>query len=45
MFMLEKAVTGSRRYWLWICGLAIVIGIGFACHWNQLNNGLVHGPQ
>jgi len=32
MFMFEKAVVGSRRYWLWIASLAVVIGIGFACY-------------
>ena len=41
MFMFEKAVAGSRRYWLWICGLAIVMGIGFACNLRQLSLGLV----
>jgi molybdopterin-containing oxidoreductase family membrane subunit len=41
MFMFEKAVVGSRRYWLWIASLAVVIGIGFACYLHQLNTGLV----
>ncbi|MFY9728897.1 MAG: NrfD/PsrC family molybdoenzyme membrane anchor subunit [Bryobacteraceae bacterium] len=41
MFMFEKAVAGSRRYWLWIGVLAIVIGAGFACYLRQLNLGLV----
>jgi molybdopterin-containing oxidoreductase family membrane subunit len=40
MFMFEKAVVGSRRYWLWIASLAVVIGIGFACYLHQLNTGL-----
>ncbi len=40
MFMFEKALDGGRGYWLWICGLAIVIGIGFACYLHQLNFGL-----
>ncbi|MGA8577383.1 MAG: NrfD/PsrC family molybdoenzyme membrane anchor subunit [Bryobacteraceae bacterium] len=39
--MFEKAVAGSRRYWLWIGVLAIVIGAGFACYLRQLNLGLV----
>ncbi|MGP8242954.1 MAG: sulfate reduction electron transfer complex DsrMKJOP subunit DsrP [Bryobacteraceae bacterium] len=38
--MFEKALDGGRGYWLWICGLAIVIGIGFACYLHQLNFGL-----
>jgi Ni/Fe-hydrogenase subunit HybB-like protein len=40
MFMFEKAVTGSRRYWLWICTLAIVLGLGLACYLRQLQVGL-----
>ena len=41
MFMFEKAVAGSRRYWLWIGALAVVLGIGFACYLLQLQNGLM----
>ncbi len=41
MFMLEKAVAGSRRYWLWICALAVVIGAGLACYLYQLQVGLM----
>jgi [DsrC]-trisulfide reductase subunit P len=40
MFMLEKATTGSRRYWLWIFCLMAVIGVGFACYLRQLERGL-----
>ncbi|SPE40428.1 DsrP [Candidatus Sulfopaludibacter sp. SbA3] len=41
MFMLEKAIVGSRRYWLWICLLAIVMGFGLACYLRQLHLGLM----
>jgi len=40
MLMLEKALTGSRRYWLWILCLAAVIATGFACYLHQLHYGL-----
>jgi len=40
MFMLEKALKGSRGYWLWILGLAAVIATGFGCYLWQLNEGL-----
>lgn len=41
MFMFEKAVVGSRRYWLWLLALAAVIGAGLACYLRQLEQGLV----
>jgi Ni/Fe-hydrogenase subunit HybB-like protein len=41
MFMLEKAMVGSRRYWSWLLGLALIILVGFLCYLRQLNNGLV----
>ncbi len=41
MFMFEKAVAGSRSYWLWICALVTVLGIGFACYLHQLDVGLM----
>src|ERR1700690_193846 len=41
MFMLEKAVAGSRRYWLWIGALATGLAIGFACYLHQLDVGLM----
>ena len=41
MFMFEKAVAGSRRYWLWIGALVIVLAIGFACYLRQLADGLM----
>ncbi len=40
MFMFEKAVVGSRRYWLWILGLFAVIGVGFLNYLRQLEVGL-----
>jgi molybdopterin-containing oxidoreductase family membrane subunit len=40
MFMFEKAVVGSRRYWTWLLVLAAVIGLGFLAWLRQLNAGL-----
>ena len=40
MFMIEKAVVGSRRYWIWIFCLLAVIGIGFLCYLRQMSYGL-----
>jgi molybdopterin-containing oxidoreductase family membrane subunit len=40
MFMLEKAVVGSRKYWLWILALAVVIGLGKLAYLHQLRTGL-----
>jgi Ni/Fe-hydrogenase subunit HybB-like protein len=41
MFMFEKAVVGSRRYWLWLLALGAVIAAGLACYLRQLEQGLV----
>lgn len=38
--MLEKALTGDRRYWSWVGLLIIIIGAGFICYLRQLNTGL-----
>ncbi|HCC68839.1 MAG TPA: menaquinol oxidoreductase [Nitrospiraceae bacterium] len=38
--MLEKALTGSRGYWIWIFALLMTIGIGFIFYLKQLNYGL-----
>ena len=38
--MLEKALSGSNRYWAWIFFLLAVIGIGCLAYWKQLNEGL-----
>jgi molybdopterin-containing oxidoreductase family membrane subunit len=40
MFMFEKAVVGSRRYWGWVFALLAVIGAGFVSYLYQLNLGL-----
>lgn len=41
MFMLEKALAGSRRYWSWIGFLLLVMLVGFASYMRQLRLGLV----
>ena len=38
--MLDKALTGSRRYWGWITFLLAVIAAGLACYLRQLEYGL-----
>ncbi len=38
--MLDKALSGSRRYWTWIIILLILIGIGFINYLRQFNYGL-----
>ncbi|MGA9750447.1 MAG: NrfD/PsrC family molybdoenzyme membrane anchor subunit [Acidobacteriota bacterium] len=38
--MLEKAVVGSRRYWIWVGCLLAVILAGFLCYLLQLKEGL-----
>ena len=38
--MLEKALTGSRRYWTWIIILLVVIGLGFVNYLRQFFYGL-----
>src|SRR5690349_19164983 len=40
MFMFEKAITGSRRYWLWILSLFVVMAAGLLCYLRQLDYGL-----
>ncbi len=40
MFMMEKALVGSRRYWAWIGFLLLVIATGGLCYLDQLRNGL-----
>ena len=40
MFMFEKAVVGSKRYWAWVLSLCAVIGLGFFCYLLQLRDGL-----
>jgi len=38
--MLEKVLTGSRKYWGWLGFLAALIGLGFLCYLWQLRDGL-----
>lgn len=38
--MLEKALTGSQRYWTWIFFLFAFIGIGFLAYLKQFTYGL-----
>ena len=38
--MIEYALTGSRKYWSWIIGLLVVIGIGSLVYFKQLSFGL-----
>lgn len=40
MFMFEKAVVGSRRYWSWIGALFAVVLVGFLFYLRQLQLGL-----
>ena len=41
MLMFEKALAGSRRYWLWVACLLLVVLTGFLCYLRQLAHGLV----
>ncbi|MFZ5907896.1 MAG: sulfate reduction electron transfer complex DsrMKJOP subunit DsrP [Nitrospirota bacterium] len=38
--MLEKAIYGGRRYWVWVCFLLSLIGVGFLAYLYQFKNGL-----
>jgi molybdopterin-containing oxidoreductase family membrane subunit len=38
--MLEKALTGTNRYWGWIAFLLAIIGVGFIFYFRQLSYGL-----
>ncbi len=40
MFMLEKAIVGSRKYWSWIAFLLLVIGVAFTFYLRQFSQGL-----
>jgi molybdopterin-containing oxidoreductase family membrane subunit len=40
MFMFEKAVVGSRRYWLWLLCLGVLIAHGLLAYMHQFYNGL-----
>ena len=39
--MLELAMQGSKKYWLWISGLLVIIIIGLFCYMKQLSLGLM----
>lgn len=38
--MIEKALTGSTKYWSWIFSLLAIMGIGFIFYIKQLDYGL-----
>ena len=38
--MIEKALAGSRRYWLWVAALLVLIAIGAGFYLRQLTYGL-----
>ncbi|MBF0465542.1 MAG: polysulfide reductase NrfD [Nitrospirae bacterium] len=38
--MIEKALSGSKYYWAWICFLLAVILVGVACYIRQYHYGL-----
>ncbi len=38
--MLEKALSGDRRYWSWVVVLLAIIGVGFFYYLKQLQLGL-----
>ncbi len=40
MFMFEKALTGGRRYWIWLLALAALVVLGFLFYLRQLSEGL-----
>ncbi len=40
MFMMEKALKGSRRYWTWLSCVGCVISVGFCFYVRQLDQGL-----
>ncbi len=38
--MLEKALTGTKKYYGWMAALLVFIGVGFACYLWQFSFGL-----
>ncbi|HOP07629.1 MAG TPA: polysulfide reductase NrfD [candidate division Zixibacteria bacterium] len=38
--MLEKALIGDKKYWTWVIGLLVLIGIGVLFYIRQFNEGL-----
>jgi len=41
MSVLEKTLVGSRRYWLWVAALLLLVLAGLLCYLRQLTQGLV----
>ena len=39
--MLEIAIKGSKKYWLWIIFLLLIIGAGAIAYIDQFMNGLM----
>jgi len=40
MFMMEKALKGSRRYWIWLSCVTCFIAVGLCFYLRQLDQGL-----
>ena len=40
MFVFENTLAGSRKYWLWIASLLLLVLVGSLCYVSQLRNGL-----
>ena len=40
MFMIEKALSGGRRYGTWMLALWAVVAVGLLCYFRQLSYGL-----
>ncbi len=38
--MIEKALTGDKRYWAWLAFLLVLMGIGGLCYTHQFSYGL-----
>jgi len=38
--MIEKALKGSKKYWLWVFFLLFWVLVGFLCYLHQLHVGL-----
>jgi Ni/Fe-hydrogenase subunit HybB-like protein len=38
--MLDRALSGSQRYWGWLIFLLVLMGIGFGCYLYQFKEGL-----
>lgn len=38
--MLETALKGTKKYWIWIMALVAIFGVGFATYLNQFEFGL-----